>query len=145
MIPTLPCEEILALVVNESAYLFCTPYAAHTQWSVGDRQADFPRSTCHTQGFQTDLISHLPLALVVAVTTRPSIMAESVSENASWQYDYIDHYRLDENIIVDFLEQKWGRYRYYVRRMGDEFRFWVPRALNDDEKNALIERRKPTA
>ncbi|KAF6229254.1 hypothetical protein HO133_007370 [Letharia lupina] len=72
-------------------------------------------------------------------------MSESVSANAVWQYDYIDHYRLDENIIGGFLDRKWGHYKYYVRRKGDEFRFWVPRALDKDEKNKLIELRKPKA
>lgn len=42
-------------------------------------------------------------------------MAESVPMDAEWQYDYIDHYRLDENIITRFLEQKWGNYRYAVK------------------------------
>ena len=75
-------------------------------------------------------------------------MPESVSANAKWQYEYIDHYRLDEKIINGFLSKKWGDYKYYVKvrdchappcqcastdlvqRMGDEFRFWVPRALD---------------
>lgn len=72
-------------------------------------------------------------------------MSEPVSANADWQYDYIDHYRLDEKIISGFLGKKWGEYKYYVKRKGDEFRFWVPRALDDDEKNALIKLRKPKA
>ena len=43
-------------------------------------------------------------------------MSESVSANAVWQYDYIDHYRLDENIIRGFLDRTWGgNYRYYVK------------------------------
>lgn len=78
-------------------------------------------------------------------------MPESVSANAAWRYDYIDQYRLDENIIATFLNAKWGNYRYFIRarkfsfyasqmsmaeadlaqRMGDEFRFWVPRALDN--------------
>ena len=46
-------------------------------------------------------------------------MAESVSANAKWQYDYIDHYRLDEKIIGGFLSEKWGKgYRYYVKARG---------------------------
>ena len=46
-------------------------------------------------------------------------MAESVSANAVWQYDYIDHYRLDEKIIGGFLSEKWGKsYRYYVKARG---------------------------
>lgn len=72
-------------------------------------------------------------------------MPESVSANAKWLYDYIDHYRLNENIIDGFLYEKWGKYKYCIKRRGDEFRFWVPRALNDDEKNELIKRRKPKA
>lgn len=45
-------------------------------------------------------------------------MPESVSANAVWRYDYIDHYRLDENIIDDFLCEKWGNYKYYVKARG---------------------------
>lgn len=67
---------------------------------------------------------------------------DSVAPNASWQYDYIDHYRLDENIINGFLKRKWGAYKYFVKRKGDEFRFWVPRALTKDEKDALVKLRK---
>ena len=79
-------------------------------------------------------------------------MSESVSANAAWRYDYIDHYRLDESIIAAFLNAKWGDYyNYYVKarklsfdasqmsmaeadlaqRKGDEFRFWVPRTLDN--------------
>ena len=47
-------------------------------------------------------------------------MSESVFANAIWQYDYIDHYRLDETIIGRFLYQKWGNYRYFVKARG----FW---------------------
>ncbi|KAK0517246.1 hypothetical protein JMJ35_000401 [Cladonia borealis] len=70
-------------------------------------------------------------------------MTESVFANAIWRYDYIDHYRLDEAIIGGFLYQKWGGYKYFVKRKGEEFRFWVPRALTKDEKNELIGKRKP--
>lgn len=42
-------------------------------------------------------------------------MPESVSPNAVWQYDYIDHYRLDENIIDGFLYEKWGNYKYCIK------------------------------
>lgn len=43
-------------------------------------------------------------------------MAESVLEAAKWRYDYIDHYRLDEEIIGGFLKRKWGEsYKYYVK------------------------------
>lgn len=42
-------------------------------------------------------------------------MPESVPANAVWQYDYIDHYRLDKNIIGGFLDEKWGKYKYYVK------------------------------
>ena len=45
-------------------------------------------------------------------------MPESVSANAVWQYDYIDHYRLDEKIIAGFLNEKWGGYKYYVKASG---------------------------
>lgn len=73
-------------------------------------------------------------------------MSESVSANAVWRYDYIDHYRLDESIIAAFLNAKWGDcYNYFIRRKGDEFRFWVPRTLDNDEKNELIKKRKPRA
>lgn len=72
-------------------------------------------------------------------------MPESVPANAVWQYDYMDHYRLDEEIIRGFLNRTWGNYKYFVKRKGDEFRFWVPRALDNDEKNDLIKLRKPKA
>ncbi|KAL8747822.1 MAG: hypothetical protein Q9184_007550, partial [Pyrenodesmia sp. 2 TL-2023] len=49
--------------------------------------------------------------------------------NAVWQYDYIDHYRLDEDIIDGYLRKKWGNYKYHVKRSGDKYRFWVPRKL----------------
>lgn len=52
-------------------------------------------------------------------------MSESVSANAVWQYDYIDHYRLDENIIGGFLDRKWGHYKYYVRARGVHARLWM--------------------
>ena len=42
-------------------------------------------------------------------------MPEAVPANAVWQYDYIDHYRLDEKIIAGFLKNKWGDYKYYVK------------------------------
>lgn len=74
-------------------------------------------------------------------------MPESVPANAVWQYDYMDHYRLDEEIIRGFLNRTWGNYKYFVKargfmrvhgrstdlaqRKGDEFRFWVPRALDN--------------
>lgn len=74
-------------------------------------------------------------------------MAESLPANATWQWDYIDHYLLDQQIIGNFLCQKWGDYKYFVtvcrfervhelctdmaQRRGDDFRFWVPRALSD--------------
>ena len=79
-------------------------------------------------------------------------MSESISANAVWRYDYIDHYRLDESIIAAFLNAKWGDYyNYFIKarkfsfyasqtsiaeadlaqRRGDEFRFWVPRTLDD--------------
>lgn len=77
-------------------------------------------------------------------------MTEPVPADAVWAYDYIDHYRLDEKIIGNFLETKWGRYMYCVKarsaqptnlqvgrpadlaqREGDLFRFWVPRPLNE--------------
>lgn len=45
-------------------------------------------------------------------------MSEPVSANADWQYDYIDHYRLDEKIINGFLGKKWGEYKYYVKARG---------------------------
>lgn len=45
-------------------------------------------------------------------------MPESVSANAAWQYDYIDHYRLDENIIDGFLYEKWGNYKYCIKARG---------------------------
>jgi hypothetical protein len=46
-------------------------------------------------------------------------MPEPVSEDANWQYDYIDHYRLDEEIIKRFLSRKWGEnYRYFVKARG---------------------------
>ena len=46
-------------------------------------------------------------------------MAESVSANAKWQYDYIAHYRLDKEIIGGFLSKKWGNgYKYYVKAGG---------------------------
>ena len=45
-------------------------------------------------------------------------MSESLPANAIWQYDYIDHYRLDEYIISRFLRQKWGNYHYYVKVGG---------------------------
>lgn len=55
-------------------------------------------------------------------------MSESVSANAKWQYDYIDHYRLDENIIEGFLNGKWGNYRYFVQaRPVALMRIHVPR------------------
>ena len=77
-------------------------------------------------------------------------MSESVSANAVWRYDYIDQYRLDKSIIAAFLNAKWGDYKYFIQarkfsfyashmsmaeadlaqRKGDEFRFWVPRALD---------------
>ncbi|KAL8934994.1 MAG: hypothetical protein Q9211_004939 [Gyalolechia sp. 1 TL-2023] len=41
-------------------------------------------------------------------------MAEPVSPGAKWRYDYIDHYRLDEKIIEDFLTEKWGAYKFKV-------------------------------
>jgi hypothetical protein len=50
-------------------------------------------------------------------------MPESVSEDANWQYDYIDHYRLDEEIINSFLCRKWGEhYKYYVKARGSPTR-----------------------
>ncbi|KAI4119137.1 MAG: hypothetical protein LQ338_007320 [Usnochroma carphineum] len=87
-------------------------------------------------------------------------MPESISANAVWQYDYIDHYRLSEDIIDNFLREKWGRFRYYVRLEGEKYRFWVPRALDEasitsfpgtsialmstqEEKDELIRRRLP--
>lgn len=45
-------------------------------------------------------------------------MPESVSANAEWQYDYIDHYRLDPTIIGNFLSGIWGNYKYYVKARG---------------------------
>ena len=47
-------------------------------------------------------------------------MTELVFANAIWQYDYIDHYRLDEAIIGRFLYQKWGNYKYFVKARA----FW---------------------
>ncbi|KAL8649188.1 MAG: hypothetical protein Q9210_004552 [Variospora velana] len=63
--------------------------------------------------------------------------------NAVWQYDYIDHYRLDEDIIDRYLKEKWGNYKYHVKLSGDKYRFWVPRKLKKEEQDALIKRRKP--
>ena len=40
---------------------------------------------------------------------------ESVAPNASWQWDYIDHYRLDDTIIDGFLKKIWGEYMYHVK------------------------------
>ena len=75
-------------------------------------------------------------------------MPDPLPANAEWQYDYIDHYRLDVNIIDSFLCGKWGNYKWNVKaggcqgksmddlctdlaqRKGDEFKFWVPRALD---------------
>lgn len=46
-------------------------------------------------------------------------MPEPVSKDASWRFDYIDHYRLDEEIIKSFLCRKWGEcYQYYVKACG---------------------------
>ena len=45
-------------------------------------------------------------------------MAESLPPNPVWQWDYIDHYRLDERIIGGFLTEKWGNYKYYVKARG---------------------------
>lgn len=42
-------------------------------------------------------------------------MPESVSANANWQYDYIDHYRLDTKIIDEYLYGIWGDYQYHVK------------------------------
>lgn len=40
---------------------------------------------------------------------------EAVSENARWRYDYVEHYRLNERIINDFLANIWGGgYQYFV-------------------------------
>ncbi|KAL8919648.1 MAG: hypothetical protein Q9208_006680 [Pyrenodesmia sp. 3 TL-2023] len=56
-------------------------------------------------------------------------MSDSMPSNAVWQYDYIDHYRLDEDIIDGYLRGKWGNYKYHVKLSGDKYRFWVPRKL----------------
>ena len=45
-------------------------------------------------------------------------MAESLPDDPVWQWDYVDHYRLDTNIIDGFLRRKWGEYRYYVKASG---------------------------
>lgn len=42
-------------------------------------------------------------------------MSESMPTDAVWQYDYIDHYRLDEDIIDRYLREKWGNYKYHVK------------------------------
>lgn len=42
-------------------------------------------------------------------------MPESVDPNANWDWDYIHHYRLDEDIINNFLSGIWGEYKYYVK------------------------------
>ena len=42
-------------------------------------------------------------------------MPESVPADAKWQWDYIDHYHLDEAIIDGFLVRKWGLYKYFVK------------------------------
>ena len=42
-------------------------------------------------------------------------MPESISPNAVWDYDYVDHYRLNKDIINAFLTRKWGNYKYYIK------------------------------
>ena len=46
-------------------------------------------------------------------------MAEPIPEDPNWHYEYIDHYRLDEEIINGFLCRKWGeQYKYFVKARG---------------------------
>ncbi len=45
-------------------------------------------------------------------------MSEPIPANAVWQYDYVDHYRLDEEIIDKYLREKWGNYKYHVKVIG---------------------------
>lgn len=42
-------------------------------------------------------------------------MAESVSAASQWRFDYIDHYRLDKDIIDKFLKEVLGNYEFSVK------------------------------
>ena len=39
---------------------------------------------------------------------------ESVPAGAKWQYDYVEHYNLDADIINKYLKEIWGNYKYFT-------------------------------
>ncbi|KAL8706254.1 MAG: hypothetical protein Q9201_000691 [Fulgogasparrea decipioides] len=71
-------------------------------------------------------------------------------ESVQWVFDYIPHYRLNPNIITNFLKTKWNDYdEFFVeastlrpvicslpptqaelsQKVGNQYQFWVPRKL----------------
>ena len=41
-------------------------------------------------------------------------MPEAIPANVPWQHDYIEQYRLDQEIINNYLITIWGNYKYFV-------------------------------
>lgn len=81
-------------------------------------------------------------------------------ETAQWVYDYIPHYRLNEEIIAVYLRSKWIDYdEFFVeasdpsapvriadasQRVEKKFRFWVPRKLKEVRCLAAVGREAPS-
>ncbi|PVH88886.1 hypothetical protein DL98DRAFT_158640 [Cadophora sp. DSE1049] len=61
-----------------------------------------------------------------------------------WVWDYFSHYRMTSTIINDFLVSKFGNYDFRVTFMTDDYAFWVPRPLAEDEKQELLGLRLPS-
>ena len=37
-----------------------------------------------------------------------------MSSSSKWQYDYVEHYNLDANIIEKYLRERMGNYKFFV-------------------------------
>ncbi|CAG8955721.1 hypothetical protein HYFRA_00010987 [Hymenoscyphus fraxineus] len=62
-------------------------------------------------------------------------------QSPSWRWEYLPSYRLLQFDVETYLIQVFGEYNFDIHLRGDNWVFWVPRALSDDERSTLLSRR----
>ena len=65
-----------------------------------------------------------------------------MGDKDQWSYDHISAYLITKEIILTYLRDKFGPFKFYVERHGEDFRMWIPRKLLESEKIDLLRLRR---